>query len=152
MIEKRVRKILQIEYEKRLLIYDKEDFASCFDYALLLMANGFAVCIYDDVERIRYMYETQIKGNDTPCAIIVKDDIYVPTDIRNDFFEVSLSLKTVYPQMDEKILHNYVYDLDLIDRSYDVFERNCLRESQTEYYISKFSYSGNNLIGSKLQY
>lgn len=145
MIEKRVRKILQIEYEKRLLIYDKEDFASCFDYALLLMANDFAVYIYDDIERIRYMYETQMKGNDTPCAIIVKDDIYVPTDIRNDFFEVSLSLKTVYPQMDEKILHNYVYDLDLIDRSYDDFERNCLRESQTGYYISKFSYSGNNV-------
>lgn len=145
MIEKRVREILPIEYEKRLLIYDKEDFASCFDYALLLMANDFAVCIYDDIERIRYMYETQMKGNDTPCAIIVKDDIYVPTDIRNDFYEVTLSLKTVYPQMDGKVLRNYVYDLELIDRSYDTFERNCLKESQTEYYISKFSYSGQNV-------
>ena len=48
MIEQRVRKILQIEYEKRLLIYDTEDFASCFDYALMLMANDFTVYLYDD--------------------------------------------------------------------------------------------------------
>ena len=65
MIEQRVRRILQIEYEKRLLIYDTENFASCYDYALLLMANEFAVYIYDDIERIRYKYETEMKGTDT---------------------------------------------------------------------------------------
>ena len=145
MIEQRVRRILQIEYEKRLLIYDTENFASCYDYALLLMANDFSVYIYDDIERIRYKYETEMKGTDTPCAIIVTRDIYVPTDIKKDFFEVTLSLKSIYPRMSSSVLSNYVYDLDLIDRSYDVFERNCVRESETEYYITKFSYSGNNV-------
>ena len=43
------------------------------------------------------------------------------------------------------VLRNYVNDLDLIDRSYDDFERNCVRESETEYYITEFSYSVNNV-------
>ena len=147
MREQRVRKILQIEYEKRLLIYDTENFASCFDYALMLMANDFTVYLYDDIERMRYVYESQIRNTDGPCAIIVTSDIYVPTDIRNDFFEVKLSLKSLYPQMSIPVLYEHIYDLDLIDRSYDDFERNCVRESETEYYIEKFSYSGNNVRG-----
>lgn len=147
MIEKRVREYLQIEYEKRLLIYDKEDFASCFDYALLLIANNYVVYLYDDVERIRYRYETEMKGRDMPCAIIVTDDIYVPTDIRNDFFEVELSLKSIYTRMSSPILRQYAYDLDLIDRSYDSFECNCLREDQTEYYLEEYSYSEDNISG-----
>ena len=145
MIEKRVCNILQIEYEKRLLIYDVDKFASCFDYVLLLQSEGFTVYFYDDIERIRFIYESQIRNNDSPCAIIVTSDIYVPTDIRKDLFEVKLSLKTLYPQMSDIVLRYYVKDLDLIDRSYDVFERNCLEESQTEYYIEKFSYSGGNV-------
>lgn len=145
MIEQRIRKILQIEYEKRLLIYDTESFASCFDYASMLMANDFTVYLYDDIERIRYIYETQIRNSDVPCAIIVTSDIYVPTDIRNDFFEVRLSLKTLYPQMSIPVLREHIYDLDLIDRSYDDFERNCIRESETKYYIEKYSYSGSNI-------
>ena len=145
MIEERVRKILQIEYEKRLLIYDTENFASCFDYALMLMANDFTVYLYDDVERIRYVYETQIRDNDNFCAIIVSSDIYVPTDIRNDFFEVTLSLKLLYPQMNTSVLRQHLYDIDLIDNSYDVFEQNCFEKESTEHYISEVSYSWNNI-------
>ena len=40
-----------------------------------------------------------------------------------------------------------LFDLDLIDRSYDEFERNCVREDRTEYYIAKSSYSENNVSG-----
>lgn len=147
MIEQRVRKILQIEYEKRLLIYDTENFASFFDYTLTLLAEGFVVYLYDDVERIRYMYETQMRNSDMPCAIIVTSDIYVPTDIRDDFFEIKLSLKTLYPQMNVPVIQKYLYDLDLIDRSYDEFERNCLQEPRTEYFINTVSFSNQNVNG-----
>ncbi len=49
--------------------------------------------------------------------------------------------------MNTAVLSRYSYDLDLIDWSYDTFERNCLREDSTEYYISEFSYSGTNVRG-----
>ena len=145
MIEQRVRKILQIEYEKRLLIYDAENFASYFDYAFMLRTDGFTVYLYEDVERFRYIYETQIRGGDDPCAIIVTSDIYVPTDIRNNLYEVNLSLKTLYPQMSVSILKEHLYDLELIDRSYDDFEKNCVREAETEYFIEQISYSDHNV-------
>jgi len=147
VIEQRVKSKLQIEYEKHLLIYDTENFADCFDYALMLSANDFIVFFYDDVERIRYAYETQIRNQNTKCAIIVSDDIYVPTDIRKDFFEVSLSLKTIYPQMKTDVLYTYASDLGLIDRSYDLFERNCVAESHTEFYIREESFSESNVRG-----
>ncbi len=145
MIEKRVRKILQTEYEKRLLIYDTENFASCFDYVSMLQDDGFAVYIYDDIERIRFIYETQIRDSNISCAIIVRNEIYVPTDIRKSFREVTLSLRSMYPLMDTSVLRTYIRDLDLIDDSYDLFERNCIDASGTEYYITKFSFSGKNI-------
>ena len=147
MIEKRVCKILQVEYEKHLLIYDTENFVSYFDYQSILLSRGFTVFFYDDIERIRYVYETQIRESDESFAIIVNSNIYVPTDIRNDFFEVQISLKTVYPSMNEQSLQRHIYYLDLIDRSYDEFERNCVREAETEYYIDKHSYSYGNIQG-----
>ena len=147
MIEKRVCKILQVEYEKHLLIYDTENFVSYFDYQSILLSRGFTVFFYDDIERIRYVYETQIRESDESFAIIVNSNIYVPTDIRNDFFEVHISLKTVYPSMNEQSLQRHIYYLDLIDRSYDEFERNCVREAETEYYIDKHSYSYGNIQG-----
>ena len=145
MIEKRVRNLLQIEYENRLLIYDTDDFASCFDYALLLMANDFEVYLYNDIERIRYEYETKMREDDARCAIVVSSDIYVPSDIRNAFFEVTISLNNLYPHMDALVIQQHISDLDLIDRSYDAFEQNCMKKSSTEYYISKFSFSDQNV-------
>ena len=58
MIENRVRSALQMEYEKRILVYDLEGFSSCCDYVSLLRSAGFSVYFYDDVERIRLLYET----------------------------------------------------------------------------------------------
>ena len=54
MIENRVRKILQIEYEKRILVYDRDGFAANCDYVSLLRSCGFSVYLYDDIERIRH--------------------------------------------------------------------------------------------------
>ena len=43
MIENRVRKILQIEYEKRILVYDRDGFAANCDYISLLRSCGYSV-------------------------------------------------------------------------------------------------------------
>ena len=71
MLENRVRKALQIEYEKRLMVFDRDDFASCYDYVSLLRSCGYSVYFYDDIERIRYLYETEIRYTSTPCALII---------------------------------------------------------------------------------
>ena len=145
MIENRVRSALQTEYEKRILVYDLEGFSSCCDYVSLLRSAGFSVYFYDDVERIRLLYETEIRNTDTPCAIIVTNHLFVPSDIKKAFRAVSLSLSSVYPKMDTAVLRRHIGDIGLIDASYDLFERNCIDKDGTDYYISKFSFSGQNV-------
>lgn len=141
MIENRVRDLLQIEYEKRLLIYDKEHFAACFDYQQMLTAAGFKVYIYDDVEQMRYLYETEVRNKDTKCAVIVRDDIYVPSDIRRALHEVTISLQTVYPLMQHQAIEKHIGDIELIDYSYDVFAQQCLKKEATERFIRYTTYS-----------
>ena len=141
MIEKRVRNLLQIEYEKRLLIYDKEQFAACFDYQQMLIAAGFSVYHYDDVEKMRYQYETEIRHEDIKCAIIVEDDIYVPSDMRRALHEVTISLGAVYPAMQKEYLEKYIGDIELIDFSYDIFVQQCLRKEETERFVELTSFS-----------
>ena len=99
MIEERVRTALQIEYESRLMVFDHSDFAASYDYVSLLRSCGFSVYLYDDIERIRFLYETEIRHAKTPCAMIVTGDLYVPTDIRRAFHEVGISIETVFPLM-----------------------------------------------------
>ena len=145
MIEKRVRKLLDPGNRKRLLIYDIKNFVSCFDYTSLLKAEDFKVYFYDDVEHFRYLYETQMRDTDVPCAVIINSDIYVPTDIRKSFYEVKLSLKTLYPNMDVSVLSQRLYDLELIDTSYDLFDRCCLQDVSTEYYINTEALSAKSI-------
>ena len=141
MIESRVRKALQIEYEKRLMVYDPDGFASCYDYLSLLRSCGYSVYFYDDIERIRYLYETEIRNTKTSCAIIVTGGLYVPTDIRRSFHEVTLSVNAVFPLMKASVLKEHFIDIDLIDFSYDEFEQKCLPKDKTEQFLQDATYS-----------
>lgn len=141
MIENRVRTTLQIEYEKRLMVYDLDGFAACYDYVSLLRASGYSVYLYDDIERIRYLYETEIRHSSASCAIIVTGGIYVPTDIRRSFHEVTLSAGTVFPLMKESVMKEHFIDIGLIDYSYNVFEQKCLPKDKTEQFLREVTYS-----------
>ena len=141
MLENRVRKALQIEYENRLMVFDQDDFASCYDYVSLLRSCGYSVYYYDDIERIRFLYETEIRYTSMPCAMIVSTDLYVPTDIRRAFHEVNISIETVFPLMKASILREHFADIGLIDYSYDEFEQRCLSKEETGRFLKEVSYS-----------
>ena len=145
MLEKRVSKLLQLEYENHLLIYDEDNCSSYFDYVLLLKNHGFAVFIYDDIERIRLLYETQIRNRQDKFALIYKGDLYVPTDIRKNLYEVCLSLKSLFPNINPKALHEHVGDLALIDNSYDEYDSSAREYDNATFAISNISFSTQNI-------
>lgn len=145
MIADRVRRLLQTEYEKRLMIFDFENISSCVDYVSLLRTNDFSVYFYDDIERIRYKYETEMRYTKTPCAIIVTAHLYVPTDIRRNFCEIELSLTNLYPRMDANILKAHFRDIELIDFSYDEFEQRCLLKEETAHFLQNVSFGEQNV-------
>ncbi len=140
-----VADILSIQYEKRLLIFDAEGFASAFDYPPMLADACYRVVSYDDVEAIRLLYENELSSSDGNWAIIVRDDSYVPYDIRQACYEVQLSLHTVFPKLDASTLKKHVADLDLIGLAYGDVYGDKLSAGETERFISETAFSAANI-------
>lgn len=147
MIKERVADFLSIKYEKRLLIFDTGGFSNAFNYAELLEYEGFCLVHYIDVEAFRLRYELEIKNSTKKWAVIIRDDIYIPYDIRSGFYEVTVSLNAIFPKLDETVIAKHKNDLDIIGFTYDEVysESNKLRETQTEYFIKDKVFTKNNV-------
>lgn len=118
MIE-RVKRLLAIGTQHRIMVYDLENLGSKVDYVGMLSGLGYRVVEYSDVEGFRYVYETELKTTDIRCAIIVRKELYLPYDIRQAFHEVVLSMQNVFPRLASDVLHNYMADIDLVSYTYD---------------------------------
>lgn len=144
-LEKIVMDILSIQYERRLLIFDTEDFARTFDYLAVLANASYRVISYDDVEAFRLLYETEIRSSDGNWALVVRTDSYVPYDIRQTFYEVQLSLHAVFPKLDESTLKDHVADLAIIGLAYEELYAKKLSAAETERFISETAFSVANI-------
>ena len=145
MIKKRMAKLFSIDYEKRLLIFDNDGFCAVFDYTRLLMSQGFEVIWYEDIEAFRLMYEQEIKNSDHKYAVIVSSDIYVPYDIRKQFFEVDVTIRSIFPKLHEDTLRRYIRDIDLISFAYEELYSSCDTREMTEKFISDTVFSKENI-------
>jgi len=140
-----VADVLSIQYEKRLLIFDTEGFRKAFDYTKMLTDSSYNVIYYDDIEAFRLRFEKEIKALDNSWAVIVTDDSYVPCDVHKVFYEVQLSMSTVFPKLDEAVLREHVADLEIIGFTYgEVFaDKRSMRN--TESFISDMVFSTANV-------
>jgi len=145
MIEQRIRDQLSTAYENRVLIHDADSFSAVFDYVRLLTALGYEVIRYDDVERFRYLYETEIKQSDNRIAVIAENHCFIPYDIRKAFYEVSLSLETVYPRLNANTLRKHMNDIAVIDCAYDTLFADVKTEKQTERFITQSALAAENI-------
>lgn len=137
MIEKRVRKLLSIEYESRLLIHDTHYFSKVFDYYQMLDESGYEVIEYEDVEAFRYKYETELRNTKKKAAVISHNHIYIPYDIKRAFYEVELSFGTLFPKLNSSILSKHLDDIELIDYAYDTLFNELKTEAQTKCFIER---------------
>lgn len=140
-----VANVLSIQYEKRLLIFDVEGFRKVFDYSKMLADSSYNVILYDDIEAFRLRFENEIKTSDDSWAVIVSNDSYVPYDIQKGFYEVQLSLNTVFPKLDESALKTHVADLDIIGFTYGEVFASKLSVQETERFISNTVFSTANV-------
>lgn len=138
--------ILSIQYEKRLLIFDTEGFSKVYNYSAMLTDSSYSVIYYNDIEAFRLRYEKEIKNSkDNWVVIVTDDDSYVPYDIRKGFYEVRLSLQTVFPKLDVVTLKKHVADLDIIGFSYGEVFANKPSAYETERFISQVVFSTANV-------
>jgi hypothetical protein len=145
MIEKRIAELFSIQYEKRLLIFDTEGFCDTFDYTRLLILWNFEVIQYEDIEAFRLKYEKEIKNSNNKYAVIVCSDIYVPYDIRKQFFEVEISLRNIFPKLHEDTVRLYIKDIDLISFAYRELYSSCNTKEKTQKFILDTVFSEENI-------
>jgi hypothetical protein len=145
MIGKRMAELFSIQYEKRLLIFDIGGFCAAFDYTRLLSSQDFEVIWYEDIEAFRLRYEQEIKNSDNKYAVIISSDIYVPYDIRKQFFEVEISLINIFPKLHEDTVRRYIKDIDLISFAYGELYSSCDTREKTEKFISDMVFSKGNI-------
>lgn len=131
-----VADILSIPYEKRLLIDDSDRFLRMFDYRKTLTDSSYRIVDYEDIEAFRLQFESEIKHSDDRWAVILSEDIYVPYDIRQKFFEVRLSLNAIFPRLDESTLRMYIADLDIIGFTYRELYTDKLSKEDTERFVT----------------
>lgn len=146
MLQERIRKLCALDYESRIMITDREDFcAEIFDYERHLTSCGYMVIRSKDTEWLRFIYETQIKNESTKVAILITDDQYIPYDIRKAFFQVEISLATVFPRLNSSVLRTHSLDIDVIEFSYDEYFGRHQNASDTEVFIEEKAFSKDSI-------
>lgn len=140
-----VADVLSIQYEKRLFIFDTEGFVNAFYYPTMLADSSYNIVSYDDIETFRLRYENEIKLSKDKWAVIISDDLYVPYDIRKGFYEVQLSLNTVFSKLDKSVLRIHVADLDIISFTYGEVFADKLSAQETEYFFSEAVFGPANI-------
>lgn len=143
-IKQRVTQSLSIEYESRLMVFDRSQFSVAFDYCNLLTEAGFEVIQYNDVELFRLIYEEQIRGKDGKFAVIISSNIYVPFDIIQTFFSVELTLKKIFPNLHVGAIMRHLRDIELISQAYDDYA-DYTAEQATKRFIKDKAYSCENI-------
>ena len=137
MLKQRVENVLNMDYENKLLIYDKSGFIDAYDYRILLREHDFQV--YDiniGIEEFRLIYEKEIRNTQNKCAIIVlASDAYIPYDIQCAFFPVEISYARLLPNLDPNTLVKYRADLELICVAHESLYAFIKTPEQTEMFV-----------------
>jgi predicted DNA-binding protein (MmcQ/YjbR family) len=142
---RRLRRLMSLYTQTKLLVWDLYGFGKLFDYEHLLEEEGFTVTNYDDVEGFRYLYESELRDGLGKYAVIVRKDIYVPYDVKSAWKSVNLSLEHLYPRLNKSALVQQLEHLELIDMAYDSVYSNLSTYDQTESFIQDIALSKSNV-------
>lgn len=144
-MKKRVWKLLGAGQEQQLIIWDLEGFSELFDYQALLIQEGFALHLYEDVEAFRYLYEAQLRDSHDRFAVIIKQEIFVPYDIKAGLRGIHLNLGALYPRLNAQVLAEHNLDIGLFDAAYDKLYETLASRKQTEGFLANVVLSKENI-------
>lgn len=106
-----------------ILLYDPDDITSSEDILSSIDALGFQLVNYDDSVTFRYFFERNFRDKPLDCKaklmLKVTGYHYIPYDIESSFYNVTLSLKELFPGLSYSILKEL--DSELYNRLYQVW-------------------------------
>lgn len=131
---------IAINYESKIMVFDKNHIIKKSKLEDEIISYGFEIIHYNDVEQLRFGYETLIKKErDKKYLILVEYEKYVPYDIRQYFYCVELSLSGLFPQLNASVLEDVnKLNYNLLYLAYeDLFENLSTENSTTDFIENK---------------
>ncbi len=117
-----------------ILLYDIDDITSSEDILTSITSQGFQLVNYDDSIAFRYFFEKNFREKpDCNVKLVLKVTgyhSYIPYDIESSFYNITLSLKELFPGLSYSILKEL--DSELYDRLYRVYKYMVQNLSQRE--------------------
>ena len=131
---------------ERLIIFDFQEIIS-EDLALSIKDRfEYELIYYDDIEKFRYLYESKIKENQGKYLIILRNDMYLPYDIRENFNCQEIGYNILFPKLNSYVLKNaHIFDMNLLYISYDSLYIQLGSEVETRKFLSEEIYTTENV-------
>jgi len=130
-----IKKLVPLDRENRIIVFSTRAIEEKTGLRSLLASAGFTVFDYENVESFRIVYEERIKPDTEKTAVIVSTPIFVPYDIRRSFFEVNISLNTLFPNLNPDVAAKYMQDWDIISYAVELSYTDYRQAHQTERFI-----------------
>ncbi len=137
MLNEIIKKKTLLEYENLILAIDMDKLTMKTEISEMIRNHGFSIVEYSDVEDFRYKFESEIKeSEDQKYFVIVNKDIYLPYDVREFFYVVSIKKEVLFSKLDYSVLSSKrKIDLDLLSIAYDHLYKEKLTSTETDAFL-----------------
>ena len=134
------------EYERRMLLYDDDNLEKVQSFTAEFSARGFQVIRYEDDLHFRVEYEEAFRSDEGKYAILVRQDAYVPYDVRKLSREYHVSYGQLYPKLNRFVLRETTdLNLDLLSLAYENVYDDLTGRADTESFIRSTVCSKDNV-------
>ena len=130
----------------RIIIFDFQEIIE--DNYLSIVAEKFGYCLiyYNDVEEFRYLYETEIKKNQERYLVVLKSNIYLPYDIRCNFYCVDINYKELFPKLNPNALGlSSIFDMNLLYIAHGNLYKMISSEMETRQFLMEDMFNNENI-------
>lgn len=147
---------LPTQYNNRLLLFDENKLNDMVRYSDYLTDNGYETVLFLNDLDFRVDYESKVKCTDEKMAIIATRDVYIPYDIRMQFYEYDLSIENLFSRLNAAEVRKCKdIDCDLLafsyENSYGDFSSRDMSEDFLKNEIPKNIHKYIELLKSELQ-
>lgn len=131
---------------ERIIIFDSKEILEDNYLSMISRKYDYILLYYNDVEEFRYLFETEIKKNQSRYIIVLRTNIYLPYDIRSNFYCKDINYKELFPKLNTYALDNSnIFDLNLLYIAHTNLFRTIHSELETKQFLSEDMFSMENV-------
>lgn len=131
-----VYEISSAEYEKYVLLIDKDGLEEKTEYSAYFAEHGFTVIRYENDLVYRSKMEGQIKSETGKYLMIAESGVYIPYDVQKFFRTTKISIGRLFPKLNAVVVQNDPeMDMDLLTMAYQKNFSDLTSYKDTEAFI-----------------